>query len=153
MGHRISREERFKKQDKYAYIMNESNPQKPVEKTEGPRKIAIRMYKEGKTLAQISSELPRNFSKENIITWLMDEFPNNEIRKYWMADKAKDIIDNNIKKRIDTYRKKHSMSDESIVRSISKSKVLFENSGLKTREDFEKYISEIISNCKNEEER
>ena len=92
MGHRISREERFKKQDKYAYIMNESNPQKPVEKTEGPRKIAIRMYKEGKTLAQISSELPRNFSKENIITWLMDEFPNNEIRKYWMADKAKDII-------------------------------------------------------------
>lgn len=153
MGHRISIEEKFRKKDKYAYIMEQSNLQKPVKKTEGPRKIAFRMYKEGKTLSQIYSQLPQNFSKENIITWLMDEFPNDEIRKYWMADRAKDIIDNNIKKRIDIYRKQQSESDESIVRNIAKSKVLFENSGFKTREDFEKYISEIMKNYKNEEER
>lgn len=97
MSYRESREGRYRKEEKYMYLSSDDYKSKKG-REDGPRTIAIKMYKEGKTLDQILYAL-RFFDEENIIGWLLDEFPRTEVMQYYMKNEKRKIMEKRLKEK------------------------------------------------------
>ena len=97
MRNRISGiENRFNRSYHYGAMVEKK---KNTERKEGPRAIAIKMYNEGKTLNHILCTL-KIFDEEIIIGWFLEEFPREEVMKYYIKYQREKLMQEKLQKRL-----------------------------------------------------